>query len=192
MAGTSKAFPELVTRRLRLRRFDMRDVDGLHACFGDIDTMRYWNFPACETKTQTAGWVKVLAKTSSPHEHLAWAIAVKRSNRCIGMVNYHHRETRNRRLEIGYVLDKARRGHGLMGEALGALLTYCFEKLGVHRIDALIHPDNQASTRLVERLGFRLEGGPLRDYWWVGDHYASVMVYGLIQGEEAGQEHRAP
>src|SRR5215475_11715964 len=94
MAGPSKTFPELVTRRLRLRRFDTRDVEGLHACFGDIDTMRYWNLPACDTKTQTARWVKALAKTSSPHDHMAWALADKRSDRCIGMVNYHHREAR--------------------------------------------------------------------------------------------------
>ena len=185
MAPASKAFPELLTTRLRLRRFEPRDVDGLHACFGDPDAMRYWTFPACNTKTETARWVRILGKTTSPHEYLAWSVADKRSDRCIGMVIYHHREARNHRLEIGYILAKAQRGRGLMAEALQAMLAHCFEKLGVHRVDALIHPDNAASMRLAERLGFRPEGGPLRDFWRVGDRYASVMVYGLIQGEEA-------
>src|SRR5215471_17651927 len=49
-----------------------------------------------------------------------------------------------------------------------------------HRIEALIHPDNVASMRLVDRLGFHCEGGPLRDYWRVGDGYASVMIYARI------------
>jgi ribosomal-protein-alanine N-acetyltransferase len=50
-------------------------------------------------------------------------------------------------------------------------------------VHALIHPDNAASIRLVMRLGFRCEGGPLRDYWRVGDEYASVMMYALLAGE---------
>jgi [ribosomal protein S5]-alanine N-acetyltransferase len=190
MATASKPFPELLTTRLRLRRFEPRDVDGLHTCFGDPEAMRYWTFPACSTKTETARWVRILGKTTSPHEYLAWAVADKRSDRCIGMAIYHHREARNHRLEIGYILAKAQRGRGLMAEALQALLTHCFEKLGVHRVDALIHPDNAASMRLVESLGFRPEGGPLRDFWRVGDRYASVMVYGLIQGDEAWAKPR--
>jgi ribosomal-protein-alanine N-acetyltransferase len=55
--------------------------------------------------------------------------------------------------------------------------------LSVHRIEALIHPDNLPSIRLVERLGFSCEGGPLRDRWRRGDSYLSVMMYALIAGE---------
>jgi [ribosomal protein S5]-alanine N-acetyltransferase len=185
MASPTKSFPELLTTRLRLRQFELRDVDGLHACFGDPDAMRYWTFPACETTTETARWVRILAKASSPYESLAWAVADKRSDRCIGMVIYHHREAHNQRLEIGYILAKAQRGRGLMAEALQALLTYCFAALDVHRVEAMVHPDNTPSLRLVERLGFRPEGGPLRDFWRVGDRFESVMVYGLLRGEEA-------
>ena len=63
------------------------------------------------------------------------------------------------------------------------LLDHCFEELSVHRVQALIHPDNTASIHLAERLGFRCDGGPLRDYWRIGDRYAGVMMYGLLAGE---------
>jgi ribosomal-protein-alanine N-acetyltransferase len=158
-------------------------VEGLHACFGDRAAMRYWNFPPCETQAESARWVKNLAKTTSRYAFLAWAVADKRKDRCIGMVNYHHRQARNAKLEIGYILAPAQQGRGLMTEALEALLAYCFEELAVHRVEALIHPDNSASIRLAKRLGFRYEGGPLRDYWRVGDSYMSVMVYALLAGE---------
>src|SRR6516165_5577413 len=69
---------------------------------------------------------------------------------------------------------------GFGTEAVHALIQYCTDELATHRIEALIHPENTASTRLVERLGFRCEGGPLTDYWYVGDKYLSVMVYALI------------
>jgi ribosomal-protein-alanine N-acetyltransferase len=183
VAKTGKAFPALATKRLRLRRFEPRDAEGMHACFGNAEAMRYWNFPACKTEAESARWVKIMAKTTSPYDFLAWAVADKRTDRCIGMVNYHHRQARNDRLEIGYILAPAKQGRGLMTEAVDALLTYCFGELAVHRIEALIHPENGASIRLATGLGFRCEGGPLRDYWRVGEVYASVMVYALLAGE---------
>lgn len=39
----AKPFPELATKRLRLRRFRASDLEGLHTCFGDPVAMRYWN-----------------------------------------------------------------------------------------------------------------------------------------------------
>ena len=53
----------------------------------------------------------------------------------------------------------------------------------MHRVQALIHPDNAASIALATRLGFRCEGGPLRDYWRVGDGFLDVMMYALLAGE---------
>ena len=99
------------------------------------------------------------------------------------MVNYHHREAHNRRLEIGYILAPAQQGRGLMTEAMQAILAHCFEELAVRRVQALIHPDNAASIRLAERLGFRCDGGPLRDYWRVGDGFLDVMIYALLAAE---------
>jgi len=96
------------------------------------------------------------------------------------MVNYHRRDAHNRRLQLGYIIAPKYQGNGFGTEAVQAVLDYCAGALHVHRIEALIHPDNSASKRLVERLGFRCEGGPLRDYWRVGSGYASVMIYALI------------
>lgn len=184
MSKPPKAFPNLATKRLRLRQVQLRDRDGLHECFGDAGAMRYWNSPPCKTPADTERWVKALAKAKSPQVWLGWAVAEKRSDRCIGMINYHHRELRNRRLEIGYILAPAQQRKGLMTEAVQAVLDHCFGELGVHRVEALIHPDNAASIGLVQRLGFRLEGGPMRDYWRRGDEYLSTMLYSLLAGEQ--------
>ena len=58
--------------------------------------MRYWDFSACKNIQETRSWVRILAKTTSPDESIAWAVAEKDSDNCIGMVNYHHREPLNR------------------------------------------------------------------------------------------------
>lgn len=181
---------EILTRRLRLRRFEARDLDGLHACFGDPESMRYWDSPATKTRSETARWVRILAKATSPARRLAWAVADRKSDRCIGMVDYHHREARHRRLEVGYILAPRARGHGLMREALGAFLGHCFDELGVHRVEAMIDPDNARSIQLVEALGFRREGGPLRERWRVGDTYTSALVFSLLAGERVAEDAR--
>ena len=180
MAKTGNSFPTLATKRLRLRQFAQRDLQGQHACFGDEEAMRYWNSPACKSEAETGRWLEYLAKTTSAYDYLAWAVADKPGDRCIGMVNYHHREARNRTPR-----DRLHPGAGAAGPRADdggrrrRWSTYCLEGLAVHRIEALIHPDNAASIRLVERLGFRCEGGPLRDRWRRGEGYMSVMMYAL-------------
>ena len=55
-----------------------------------------------------------------------------------------------------------------MTEAGRALLRYLIDTLKIHKVEALIRPENKPSAALAKRLGFRLEGGPIRDRWWVG------------------------
>ena len=180
LPNPAEIFPVLTTKRLRLRQVEPSDVNALHACFGDADAMRYWNFPASRTLGETAGLLKLLGKTTSPYAQFAWAIADKATDECLGMVNYHHREARNRRLEIGYAVAPKHQRKGLATEAVGGFLKYCAEVLSVHRVEAFISPENVASIRLVERLNFRCEGGPIKDYWLIGEQFRSVMVYGMI------------
>ncbi len=59
---------------------------------------------------------------------------------------------------IGYWIDEAEAGQGLMPEAVVTLLQYAFESLRLHRIEINIIPRNAASRRVVEKLGLRCEG----------------------------------
>ncbi|MDE3107659.1 MAG: GNAT family N-acetyltransferase, partial [Acidobacteriota bacterium] len=59
---------------------------------------------------------------------------------------------------IGYWIDEAVAGRGLMPESVITLLQYAFESLRLHRIEINIIPRNAASRRVVEKLGIRFEG----------------------------------
>ena len=80
---------------------------------------------------------------------------------------------------IGYWIDEAVAGRGLMPEAVVTMMQYAFESLRLHRIEINIIPRNAPSRRVVEKLGLRFEGiaeryleidgawedhGALRDY----------------------------
>ena len=59
---------------------------------------------------------------------------------------------------LGYNIDAAHEGRGLMREALQALIAFAFDDLNLHRIMANYMPRNQRSAALLERLGFVIEG----------------------------------
>ena len=59
---------------------------------------------------------------------------------------------------LGYSIDHAAEGQGLMFEILGAALRHVFEDMDVHRVMANHLPDNDRSARLLARLGFEREG----------------------------------
>jgi [ribosomal protein S5]-alanine N-acetyltransferase len=59
---------------------------------------------------------------------------------------------------VGYWVDEARAGQGIVPEAVVAVLRYAFESLHLHRVEISIIPRNRASRRVVEKLGIRLEG----------------------------------
>ena len=59
---------------------------------------------------------------------------------------------------LGYHIDEAHQGKGLMQEALEAAIAYMFETQNLHRIMANYIPGNERSARLLERLGFEREG----------------------------------
>lgn len=60
-------------------------------------------------------------------------------------------------VDIGFAFLPEFRGHGYAQEAAGAVRDYAFEVLGLERIVAITAPENHASARLLERLGFAYE-----------------------------------
>jgi ribosomal-protein-alanine N-acetyltransferase len=59
---------------------------------------------------------------------------------------------------VGYWVDHRVAGQGVLPTALALVVDHCFRRAGLHRIEANIRPENHASRRAVEKLGFREEG----------------------------------
>ncbi|MCB8883847.1 GNAT family N-acetyltransferase [Acidisoma cellulosilytica] len=178
MAKPPAPHPILLTPRLCLRQFRTDDTDAMHACFADHAAMRFWDGPAHTKRIETERAVRRFIACHPPR-HQSWAVADATTDRCLGLVNYHDRHPSFERATLGYMIDPACQRQGIATEALGALLDYCFGPLGLHRVQAFIDPDNTASRRLVESMGFRAEG-VLRDSLRVGKVWRSDMLYALL------------
>lgn len=59
---------------------------------------------------------------------------------------------------VGYWVGSELAGRGVMPTALALVVDHCFDEVGLHRLEADIRPENRASRRVVEKLGFREEG----------------------------------
>ncbi len=63
-----------------------------------------------------------------------------------------------RSAQVGYWIDSAYAGRGITPTAVALAVDHCFLAVGLHRIEANIRPENRASRRVAEKLGFREEG----------------------------------
>ncbi len=59
---------------------------------------------------------------------------------------------------IGYWIDRRYAGRGCMPTAVALAVDHCFTAVGLHRVEINIRPENEASRRVVEKLGLRDEG----------------------------------
>ena len=84
--------------------------------------------------------------------------------------------------ELGYWLLPGYWGRGIASECVGAVLEYAFGAMALHRVGADVDLDNHASRRLLERLGFRLEG-VRRSFERKGGAYIDLMNYARLASD---------
>lgn len=172
--------PTINTSRLSLRKISAEDVAAFYAIYSNPEVMRYWSTPPLPNRDAASKLISEIHEGLERRELLKWGIALGTNDTLIGSVTLFHLDFTHRRVEIGYALGRAHWGKGYMHEALTAVLTYAFEVLDFHRIEADVDPRNAASIRTLERLGFQREGY-LRERWQVNGEIQDALFYGLLQ-----------
>lgn len=140
----------LKTERLVLRPFEETDAEGLHACLGDKEVVRYEPYGA-----MTMEECRLEAARRASDEAF-WAVCLA-DGTLIGNLYLSGADEFGTR-EIGYVFARACWHKGYATEAARRLMAYAFERLATRRIIALCDTRNAASFALMERLGMRREG----------------------------------
>jgi ribosomal-protein-alanine N-acetyltransferase len=83
---------------------------------------------------------------------------------------------------VGYWVVEGRNGLGYATEALGGAVTFAFDELQLHRVQAAVMPRNVASTRVVEKNGFRREGLAER-YLLIGERWEDHAIFAITREE---------
>ncbi|MGH2687693.1 MAG: GNAT family N-acetyltransferase [Actinomycetota bacterium] len=116
-----------------------------------------------------------------------------------GVVGTHRIDWENRSTGLGYWIDGAHQGRGVMTRCVVAVLDHLFVSLRLHRVEISAATENHRSRAIPERLGFHLEG-VMRQGHRVGDVWQDLVVYGMLQpewkafpqGGRVGTERAAP
>jgi len=84
--------------------------------------------------------------------------------------------------QVGYWVDQRWAGHGIIPMAVALAVDYCFDVMGLHRMEIAIRPENVKSLRVVEKLGFRPEGLRPR-YLHIDGDWRDHLVFALTAEE---------
>ena len=175
-----------LTERLVLRRFDPDDVSDL-VDFLSVDDPMIQRVvgvaPNAEAIHATWGAMRLLSPWNDP-SWLSLMIELRAESRVIGTVGYGVQviDPKHRQGMIGWSLHPAYRGQGLATEAAADLLGFLFQDLGLHRVSARTGIDNEASWRLMERLGMHREAH-FRESHTLDGQWRDEFVYGLLARE---------
>lgn len=85
---------------------------------------------------------------------------------------------------VGYWVDARIGGRGVITAAVALVVDHCFGPGGLHRLEATVRPENAASLRVLEKLGFR-EEGLLRRYLDVDGAWRDHLCFAMT-AEEPG------
>lgn len=160
----------LETERLLLRPVSISDAEAMYEYASDEETTKYI-FPKhaslMDTKQSIANYFlkEPLGK---------YSIVLKTNNKMIGTIDL-RLEKDQPVAEIGFVLNKAYWGKGLVVEAGKALIALAFEELNLVRVFAYHDIRNLQSKRVQEKLGMTKEG-TLRDF---REHKGEIVTFNL-------------
>jgi ribosomal-protein-alanine N-acetyltransferase len=143
------------SERLTLRSFTGSDAIPLHLIMDQPEMLRY--FP--NSKPPELDRVKRMISFQWEHWEKYgygwWAMEVaekKEKGRFIGWAGLQFLPDTDE-VEVAYMLDRNFWGHGLATEAANEGLLFGFEQLKVDEIVGIVHPENAASIRVIEKLG---------------------------------------
>ena len=156
---------EIETARLRLRPARVEDAEALHAILADPVATRYWSTPPHGDRAQTREWLDAMINIKHGEGE---DFIVEHRGQVIGKAGL------LRFPEIGFILDPGHWGRGFAAEALAPVIDRAFAVHKLDRIVADVDPRNQASLKLLARLGFE-EVGRRQRSWKVGEEYCDSV-----------------
>jgi len=167
---------------VRLRPLSPADLPGVFAWYNDPETVAPFDRFSVDTFDAFA---QAVAAAERDPTSLAPRFAIERKDEpaVVGVVGYYRAHPVLEYTDIWYILgDRAARGHGYGRESVRLLVDHLFATETPERVGATCDVDNVVSCRLLEGLGFRLEG-TLHQALFHHARWHDMRVYGITRAE---------
>ncbi|MGK7396082.1 MAG: GNAT family N-acetyltransferase [Candidatus Cyclobacteriaceae bacterium M3_2C_046] len=166
-----------------LKQLELEDAENLFQSIDrDRDYLRTW-LPFVDHTTKlvhTRHFVQNVIRSGSGLREII--LVIHHQEKFAGIIGFKGTDPMNRKTEIGYWLARDFQGKGIMYRSCAALLDYAFTRREMNRITIKCAVGNTKSSRIPEKLGFRLEGIE-RDGELLNQGYTDVKVYSILKKE---------
>ena len=175
-------FKALDTQRLLVRRLRDEDLDTLVAYRADPAVMRWQSWDSDDAVKDRA-MIDALKQVEpfAANGYFQFGVELKATRELIGDL-YFKMDEAGTQAELGYTFAPKYQGQGLATEAARCLLDHAFTQRGLHRVYATTDPRNDASIKLMKRLGMRQEAHFRENLWFKGA-WADDVVFAILARE---------
>ena len=174
-------YKELQSDRLLLRRIKDDDLDDIFEIYSNDEVMLYFadRFTFNDI-SEAEKMIKEYNEAIDNRWNMRWGIVDKSDGKLIGTCGFHAISDYDKRVEVGYDLNRKYWGKKIMTEALSQIISFAFNESDVNRIEAFVETPNTGSRALLEKLGFRLEG-LLRQHEMCRGEIIDIQILGLLR-----------
>ena len=174
-------FPELRTERLLLRRITVADAREIFFLRSDAAVLQYLSKEPATTIDDAVAFIDKVNDNIDSNDNIMWAIVLQDEPALvIGTICYWRLQKEHYRAEIGYALHPNYWRKGIMKEAILKVLSYGFDAMQLHSVEARINPHNIASAALLEATGFVREAYFKEDFCF-NAKFEDTAVYSILQ-----------
>ncbi|WKE64304.1 GNAT family protein [Gallaecimonas kandeliae] len=170
----------LETPRLLLTPITPADRDFFFAVQQDSELMRFVSDPRSPADIAARFEAACQPWDKEQDQWLSLVVRDKASRQPFG-INGFRSDWPNRQAELGFLFLTAGQGQGYALESTRAVLAFAVAQ-GYHKLCAQVTAGNLASSRLLEKCGFKREG-ELREHFWLGGCWHDDWLYGLLARE---------
>ena len=146
--------PTITTENLHLRPFTPEDTTIMHHILNGRDVLKYFPGPQTVTEAQVERMISRLLAHWQEHGYGLWAVEQRTTGALLGRCGL-QLIAETDEVEIDFILDPACWGQGFATEAGLASLKFGFEQLNLTEVVGIVHPDNLASQRVLQKLGIQ-------------------------------------
>lgn len=179
-----KGTQTLVTKRLTLRRFVVEDAGAMYANWASEEAVtRYLTWPAHESPAVSRQLLEDWTERYDRPDFYQWAIVLRANgDDPIGSISVVSHDDRTGKAHIGYCIGSRWWHQGITSEALGAVLDFLFDAVGMLRVESRHDPRNPHSGMVMKKCGMRYEGTH-RQSDWNNQGICDASWYGLLASE---------
>ncbi|MBL7156510.1 MAG: GNAT family N-acetyltransferase [Candidatus Pacebacteria bacterium] len=171
------------TERIKLRKLRISDADFIRQNAEDRKITKYTNVVSSSIGARNAEkFIKRIQKEWKKKTAFEFGIELKKSKKLIGAIDLSDIDCKNKNASVGFWLVKKYWSKGLAEEALRLILSFGFKKLKLKRIQARVFHKNKNAQKLLEKLGFKLEGR-LRKKTFFRNQWFDDLIYGILKDE---------